>query len=98
MFPTTNGLKHGYALSPLLFNFALEYAITRVQVKQDGLKLDCILQLLVYVDDINIMGGGVLTIKNNTEYLVVASKETVLEVKVNVSPTTGRRDGPRGSG
>ena len=33
MFPIRNGLKQGDALSPLLFNFALEYAIRRVQVK-----------------------------------------------------------------
>ena len=32
MFPITNGLKKGDALSPLLFNFALEYGIRRVQV------------------------------------------------------------------
>jgi len=41
MFPITNVLKRGGALSPLVFNFALKYPIRRVQVNQDDLKLHC---------------------------------------------------------
>jgi len=83
MFPIRNGLKQGDALSPLIFNFALEYAIRRVQVNQDGLKLNGTHQLLVYADDVNILGGSVHTVKENAEALVVATKETGLEVNAD---------------
>ena len=63
MFPIWNGLKQGDALSPLLFNFALECAIRRVQVNKDGLKLNGTHQLLFYADDVNTLGGSVHTIK-----------------------------------
>jgi len=67
MFPIRNGLKQGDALLPLLFNFDLEHAIRRIQVIQDGLKLNGTYQLLVYVDDVNMLGGSVRTIKENAE-------------------------------
>jgi hypothetical protein len=63
MFPTRNGLKHRDTLSPLLFSFALGYAIRRFQINQDGLKLNGT-QLLVYADD-NILGGSIHTTKRN---------------------------------
>jgi hypothetical protein len=65
-----NGLKESYVLSLFLFNFALEYAIRKVQVNQDNLNFHVTYQLLVYADDVNILGGFVHTEK--AEALLVA--------------------------
>jgi hypothetical protein len=75
-YPIKNGLKKGDALSPLIFNFALEYAIRKAQENQVGLKLNGTHQLLVYVDDVNLLSDNTCidTIKENTQTLIDAGK------------------------
>jgi hypothetical protein len=77
--PIQNGLKQD-ALSPLLFNFALEYSIRKVVENQVGQKLNGTQQLQVYADDVNLLGDNTDTIKKNTETLIDASKEVGLQV------------------
>jgi hypothetical protein len=67
-FPVQNGLKQGDSLSPLLFNFAVEHAIRKVQENQVGMKLNGTHQLLVYADDVNLLGDTLHTIKKNRNF------------------------------
>jgi hypothetical protein len=59
MFPIKSGVKQGDALSSFLFNFVLEYAITRVDGNRKGFKLNRRHVLLVNADGVNLLGGSV---------------------------------------
>jgi hypothetical protein len=55
--------KQEDALSPLLFNFALEYAMKNVQKNHLRLKLNEIYQLLAYSENMNLLGDNLNTMK-----------------------------------
>jgi hypothetical protein len=54
----------------LLFNYALEYAFRKFQRNEVSLDLNGTHQLLVYADDVNLMGDSVNIMKEDTETLL----------------------------
>jgi hypothetical protein len=82
MFPIRNGLKQVDALTPLLLNYALMYAIRKVQVSQDRLKLNGTHQLLVYAVNINILEEATYY-KRKLRSFFMASNENGLEINAD---------------
>jgi hypothetical protein len=76
-FPIQNDLKQGDALLPMFCNFALEYAISKIQQNQVGSKLNETHQLLSYADDVNLLGNKIDTIN-----LIDASEKVGLEINI----------------
>ena len=70
-------MKQGDALSPLLFNFTLEYAIKKVQ---DYLDMNGTHQVLAYADDVNLIGDSIRTVERNADVLLNACKDIGLAV------------------
>jgi hypothetical protein len=61
MFHIKNGLKEGNALSSLLFNFSLEYAIRKVNANHKLLKFNGTHHVIIYADDVNLQGQSIHT-------------------------------------
>ncbi|PSN46866.1 hypothetical protein C0J52_13676 [Blattella germanica] len=82
IFEIHNGLKQGDALSPLLFNFVLEHVIKSLEDKE-GVQLNGNHKLLVYADDIVLLGGSEEILNDNMHILRSNTKKLGLEVNVN---------------
>jgi hypothetical protein len=68
---------------PLIFNFDLKYFIRKVQENQVGLKLNGTHQILVYANDMDLLGDNTDIIKKTIETLIDASKVVGLEVNAD---------------
>jgi hypothetical protein len=63
MFHIKNGLKGGDALLSPLFKFAVEYVIRKVKANHRLLKFNGKHQVISYVDDVNLQGQSIHTIR-----------------------------------
>jgi hypothetical protein len=68
-------------LTPLPFNFAIEYFLRKVQNNQVGIEMNGTHRLLIYADSMNLLGNIINTTKKNTEAVTDASKEVDPEAK-----------------
>jgi hypothetical protein len=64
----------------LLLNFTIEYTIRKVLENQVSLESNGTHQLLLYEDDVNLLGDSINTIKENTENLLEAIRDVGVEI------------------
>jgi hypothetical protein len=81
-FPIRKCFKPKSSSITSAFHFALVYAVRKVQENHVGLKWNGTHQLLAYVDEVNVLGYNIDTIKRNTETLIDATKEVGLEINI----------------
>ncbi|KAE9522623.1 hypothetical protein AGLY_016986 [Aphis glycines] len=86
-FPVTTGLRQGDALSPALFNIALESVIRKVLIQAKGIKMNNNNELTVvaYADDIVLIAESEDDLRNTTSILLNEGKE--IGLKINESKT-----------
>ena len=77
-------MKQGDALLTLLFNFALGYAIRKVQKTNLGLDMNGTNQVLTYAD-LNLIGDDIRTIQRKVDVLSNVCKH--IGIAVNVENT-----------
>ena len=75
--------SHYKAPSAVIWNTDWTCAAQFVLLTAYGTDYSLFWSMLVYADDVNILGGSVHTIKENAEALVVASKEIGPEVNAD---------------
>jgi hypothetical protein len=66
--------------TPLVFIFTIRYAIRKAQENKVGLKLNGMHQLLVYADNVNLLGDKIDTVNKNPKTLTDTNNEVDLEV------------------
>ena len=68
----------------MLFNFALDCVIRKVQENKVGLKLNGTHKLVVYTD-VNVLGRSIHTVEQNTKTSVLTSKQIGEDVNAEES-------------
>ncbi|CAG4934632.1 unnamed protein product [Colias eurytheme] len=82
-FAVISGLKQGDALSPLLFNLALEYVIRKVLCLNGGVNLNGQHKVIGYADDLAMVGET----KQQVTEAVACLKEEAAKIGLSINDT-----------